>query len=345
MPPPVSASTGNPAGAPLHWGVNLPLPTLSLPGHRHLVESLPDLGYTDVWTGEGGGIDAFTPLTAAAAWQPELRLGTGVVPVLTRGPGILAQTAATLSQLAEGRLLLGVGASVPAHTTALNGVTHDRPLARVRDTVRFLKRALHGLPVGDAYETLSAPGFSLGHTLPRPPKVLVGALRPRMLRVAYQDGDGAVLNLLTAEDVPRVIEAGRGSAPGEGAGEPKETVVKLFLCPTADVAYARAAGRGFLGWILNQKPYHAFHEWLGRGDLLKESYDRYLLGDRAGAGAALPDSLVDALWLHGEPAALRERIAAYLHPGVTTVLLYVAPTPELHARPEKLGSLLAELRG
>lgn len=193
----------------VRWGINLPLPAHALADHRRTVEALPDLGFTDVWTGEGGGIDAFTPLAAAAAWQPGLRLGTGVVPVFTRGPGILAQTAATLSELARGEVLLGVGASVPAHTTALNGGAHDRPLARVRDTVRFLKRALHGEPVGDAYETLSAPGFSLGFTPSRPPKVLVGALRPRMLGVAYGDGDGAVVNLLTAEDVPRVIAAGR----------------------------------------------------------------------------------------------------------------------------------------
>ncbi|MEE1746378.1 MULTISPECIES: LLM class F420-dependent oxidoreductase [unclassified Streptomyces] len=332
----------------VRWGINLPLPAHALADHRRTVEALPDLGFTDVWTGEGGGIDAFTPLAAAAAWQPGLRLGTGVVPVFTRGPGILAQTAATLSELARGEVLLGIGASVPAHTTALNGGAHDRPLARVRDTVRFLKRALHGEPVGDAYETLSAPGFSLGFTPSRPPKVLVGALRPRMLGVAYGDGDGAVVNLLTAEDVPRVIAAGRAEGGVDGVdGRPlpeRETVVKLFVCPTRDAEYARNAGRGFLGWILNQKPYHAFHEWLGRGELLKESYEAHRAGDRRGAAAALPDGLVDALWLHGEPAALRERISRYLHPGVTTLLLYVAPTPELYGRPEALAGLLAELR-
>ncbi|MFG2426731.1 LLM class F420-dependent oxidoreductase [Streptomyces sp. NPDC048590] len=324
---------------PVRWGVNLPLPAGELIAHRATVEALPDLGYSDVWTGEGGGVDAFTPLAAAAAWQPRLRLGTGVVPVFTRGPGILAQTAAGLAELTTGDVLLGVGASVPAHTTALNGGAHERPLARVRDTVRFLKRALAGHPVGDDYDTLSAPGFHLGFVPERQPKVLVGALRPKMLGVAYDHGDGAVLNLLTAEDVPRVIAAGGGPRPG------KETVVKLFVCPTRDASHARRAGRNFLGWILNQKPYHAFHEWLGRGDQLKESYERHTLGDRAGAAAALPDELVDALWLHGDPAAVRERIRAYLRPGVTTVLLYVANTPELHRSPDSLTGLLAELHG
>lgn len=48
-------------------GVNLPLPGLPLRDHRRIVEALPDLGYSEVWTGEGGGVDSVTPLAAAAA--------------------------------------------------------------------------------------------------------------------------------------------------------------------------------------------------------------------------------------------------------------------------------------
>ncbi|MEV0597828.1 LLM class flavin-dependent oxidoreductase [Streptomyces sp. NPDC050315] len=300
----------------LRWGVNLPLPAVELRDHRRTVQALPDLGYTDVWTGEGGGIDAFTPLAAAAAWQPKLRVGTGVVPAQTRGTGVLASTALTLSQLAQGGVLLGIGSSVPAHVTALNGLPHTKPLETVRRTVRALREELAG----------------------RPPKVIVGALRPKMLRLAYEEGDGAILNLLGARDVPTVIGAAGGPYPD------RETVVKIFLCPTPDAEAARQAGRGFLGWILNQKPYHAFHEWLGRGDALKASYERYEAGDRYGAALALPDEVIDELWLHGDPGELREKIQQFVHPGVTTVLLYVAPTAELAARPDRLPELLAQLR-
>ncbi len=282
------------------------------------MRALPDLGFTDVWTGEGGGVDAFTPLAAAAAWQPRLRVGTGVVPVQTRGAGVLAQTALGLAELAEGGVLLGVGSSVPAHVTALNGLAHVKPLETVRTTVRALRANL-------------AEGF------PNRPKVIVGALRPRMLRLAYEEADGAIVNLLTARDLPRVIEAAGGPYPD------RETIVKIFICPTEDVELARHAGRGFLGWILNQQPYHAFHEWLGRGSALAASYDRYQAGDRRGAAAALPADLVDELWLSGSPAELRDRIREFLQPGVTTVLLYLAATPQLAADPSRLPQLLAEL--
>lgn len=300
----------------LRWGVNLPLPALALRDQGRVLRALPDLGFTDVWTGEGGGIDAFTPLAAAAAWQPSLRVGTGVVPAQTRGIGVLAQTAVALSELAAGGVLLGIGSSVPAHVTALNGLPHAKPLETVRTTLRALRGELAG----------------------RGPKVIVGALRPRMLRLAYEEGDGAILNLLTEEDLPRVIEAAGGPR------EDRETVVKLFVCPTADPRLGRDAGRGFLDWILNQKPYRAFHQWLGRGERLRASAERYDAGDRYGAALALPDDVIDGLWLHGPVPELRERIARFAVPGVTGINLFVAGTPELTADPGLLPDLLAGLR-
>ncbi|MEV4496164.1 LLM class F420-dependent oxidoreductase [Micromonospora arborensis] len=319
------------------WGVNLPLSGLPLTAARELIQALPDLGYTDVWTGEGGGTDAFTPLTAAAAWQPRLSLGTGVVPVGTRGPGVLAQTVGALAELTSGAVLLGVGSSVPAHVTALNGVPFGQPLARVRDTVRFLRRALAGEVVSADYETFSVQGFRLDAKPEQRPRVLVGALRPKMVRVGYEDADGVVLNLLAAADLPRVLEPVQSLLPG------RETVVKLFVCPTGDADHARAAGRGFLGWILNQTPYHAFHSWLGRGDELAVSKRAADAGDRIGAGAAIPDHIVDELWIHGDPARCVERITRYLQPGVTRIVLYVAGTPELARRPQNLPRVLADL--
>ncbi len=320
------------------WALNLPLPGRTLREHRDAIEALPGLGFDAVWTGEGGGLDAFTALAAAAAWQPRLGLGTAVVPVATRGHGVLAQTAASLAELTEDRVLLGVGSSVPAHVTALNGVPFERPLTRTRDTVRFLKRAFSGLPVTEAYETIDARGFVLRDLPPRPPKVILGALREQMLRFAYDEGDGAVVNLVFADDLADVLA--RAGAPRAG----KETIVKLFVCPTPDRERARVSGRGFLGWLLNQKPYHAFHAELPRGPRLAASQERFRAGDAAGAAAALDDDVVDELWISGPVEACREQIERYLLPGVTSVVLYVAPTPELLSDRSAFGRVVSDLR-
>ncbi|CAG6390823.1 LLM class F420-dependent oxidoreductase [Streptomyces cocklensis] len=325
-------------GAPApRWGVTLPLPGLPLDRHRFVVERLPDLGYTDVWTAEGGGTDAFTPLAAAAAWSQDVRIATGIVPVQTRGPAVLAQTAATLAQLAPGRLLLGLGASVPAHVTDINGIPFDEPYKRTRDVLRFVTRALRGEYVSGDFDTFSITGYQLPHPPSDPVKVILGALRPGMLRLGFTEGDGAITNLLFPEDVPAVLDAVGPQPPG------KELVVKVFVCPTEDTDFARRTARPFLAWILNREPYRRFHEWLGHGELLGPAHERWAAGDVAGAQRALPDEVVDALFVNGSPEECRERIRRYHRPGVTTIQLYVSLPPEVLASPPRLLDTLTRL--
>ena len=78
--------------------------TVHLPGHVHAqrdyYKKLADLGYTDIWSAEADGADAFTPLAMAAAWEPRLRLGTAIVPAYTRSPALMAQSVATMADAA-----------------------------------------------------------------------------------------------------------------------------------------------------------------------------------------------------------------------------------------------------
>ena len=74
------------------WGITVPFDGVPLSEHRDWFRELVDLGYTDAWSAEAMGSDAFTPLALAAAWAPELRLGSAIVPAFTRGPALLAQS-------------------------------------------------------------------------------------------------------------------------------------------------------------------------------------------------------------------------------------------------------------
>ena len=85
-----------------------------------------------------------------------------------------------------------------------NGLAFDRPLPRVRDTARFLRAALAGEKVTERYETFAVDGFRLGLVPDPPPKLLVAALRPGMLRLAGRESDGAILNWLAPGDVATV---------------------------------------------------------------------------------------------------------------------------------------------
>jgi len=154
---------------------------------------LADLGYSDFWAGESDRVDGVTPLALAAASEPRLSLGTAIVPVYTRGRALLAQTAATLASAAPGRVTLGLGASSPAIVEGWNGIAYRDPLGRVRDTVRYLRRALAGERVEG--------GFRLGAVPDPPPRLAIGALQPQMLRLA-----GALSNLAQVELVALELE-------------------------------------------------------------------------------------------------------------------------------------------
>ena len=79
---------------PARYGMTVPLGGIPLVKQRDLVAEMADLGYTDLWTGEADAHDAFTPLALASQWAPGLRLGTAIVPAFTRGPLVIAQSAA-----------------------------------------------------------------------------------------------------------------------------------------------------------------------------------------------------------------------------------------------------------
>lgn len=313
------------------WGLTIPLPGIPLTAHREIVQALPDLGYTDVWSAETNGFDAFTPLALAAAWEPTLRLGTAVVPVYTRGPALVAMSAAALSAAAPGRFVLGLGASSPVIVDAWNGIEFDRPYARTRDMLHAVRTALAGERVNGEFATFAVKRFKLEQPPDPPPPILLAALRPQMLRLAAREADGAILNWLAAYDVPRSIEA-----MGETAGE---VVARIFVCPTADAAYARTLGRALISTYLTVPAYAAFHDWLGRGERLEAMHQAWAAGDRTGAASAVPDDVVDDLVLHGDPAQCREQLQAYADAGVTTPMLALLPTPDGPPSPEVLRAL------
>jgi probable F420-dependent oxidoreductase len=299
------------------WGITLPLTGVPLAAHRELVRELPDLGYTDVWSAETAGTDAFTPLALVAEWAPRLRLGTAIVPVYTRGAGLLAMSAATLADLAPGRFILGIGTSTPTIVEAWNGVPFTEPYARTRDTVRFLRAALAGAKVTESYPTFSISKFRLERAPEQPPQLMVAALRPGMLRMAAREADGAITNWLAPTDVPKVRAE---------IGPDRELVARIFVCPTEDVDAARALGRLLISSYLTVPVYAAFHDWLGRGDVLRPMHEAWAVGDRAGANAAIPDEVVDDLIVHGSLEYCRERVASYLEAGLDTPAIALLPT-------------------
>jgi len=300
----VSTST-----VPQRYGITFPFDGIPLAEQGDLVREIADLGYTDLWSAESGGHDAFTPLALASVWAPTLRLGTAIVPAYTRGPATLAEQVASMSQAAPGRFAIGIGTSSDVIVERWNGIPFDKPYQRVRDTIRFLRAALAGEKVTADYETFSVKGFRLGIRLAEPPPILVAALREGMLRLAGREADGAIVNWLSAEDVRTVAPI---------VGEGKEVAARIFVLPTTDRDTVRAIGRRMIAEYMNVPVYAAFHEWIGRGDALRPMWDAWKAGDRAGATEVIPDEVLDDLIVWGSPEQCAEGVRRYADNGVTT---------------------------
>jgi probable F420-dependent oxidoreductase len=302
------------------YGLTVPLSGISLADHREVYRELADLGYTDVWSAESDGADGFTPLALAAAWEPRLRLGVAIIPVFTRGPALLAQSAAALADAAPGRFVLGIGSSSDVIVERWNGIAFSEPYKRTRDMVRFLKAALQGEKIQQAYETFEVNGFRCGIALAERPPILIAALREGMLRLAGREGDGAIVNWLSAEDVKTVAPIVQAQGAGGGG---KEIVARIFVCPSADAETVRAQARWAIAAYLNVPVYAAFHQWIGRSEQLQPMWDAWRAGDRKRALEVIPDEVVDDLIIHGPPEACREHIDRYLEAGVTTPALAI----------------------
>jgi probable F420-dependent oxidoreductase len=305
------------------YGLTIPFDDVPLVDQRDWIVELADLGYTDVWSSEANGADAFTPLTLASVWAPSLRLGTAIVPAFTRGPGCLAQSVGSLASAAPGRLALGIGTSSDVIVERWNGIPFEKPYERTRDMVRFLRHALTGEKVNVELETFTVRGFRLGVVPPEPVPILVAALREGMLRLAGREGDGAIINWLSAQDVTKVAPIVHGAA--QPAGTSKEIVARIFVAPVDNAESVRSLGRFAIAAYLNVPVYAAFHEWLGRGEVLGEMWRLWKEGDRRGALAAIPDHVVDELIIWGPPEKCREHIQRYIDAGVTTPALALLP--------------------
>src|SRR5262245_47965055 len=279
-----------------------------------------ELGYTSFWTAETTGPEAFSLLGAAGAAAPGLDLGTGVLALQLRTPMVVAMAGATLQALhPDSDILLGVGISSPVVTERWHGVPYgDRPLDRLRGHVTLLRQCLSGERVDSAGDFYQVKGFRLGVRLPeRRPKIVVGALNPRMLALAGELADGVLLNYLPASHVPWSVEQVR-----KGGNATVYAYVHAGVCAREDgIDLAR---RDPFSYAVVPS-YAANFERAGYGDEVTEIVARHRDGDRAGALAAVSDRMVDGIDVMGDADTVAATMRAYVDAGVDVPVLMPLP--------------------
>lgn len=314
-------------------GVTLPLGGLALHQHRGAIEQLRDAGISEVSTGESNGLDGLSPLMLASAWCPDLTLSASVLSAFTRGPSILAGSAAALAEAAPGRARFGIGAGSDRIVTDWNGIPFTRPYSRVANVLRVLRATLAGERASSVPEAVAALGvrdFRLARVPEQPPALVVAALGPRMQRLAAAEADGVSLNFLSPSDITTVREA--AAAVPRSLADPLTVQTRIFVVPARDEADPEAAlvARRLIAAYLTVPVYANFQRWLGRGEQLKDMQTAWDGGDRAKAVELVPEAVVNDLFLIGPPARCASRVREYVEAGtnIVTMNLLASSGPE-----------------
>jgi probable F420-dependent oxidoreductase len=297
------------------WGLTLPLTGVPLARHGEYVKRAEAAGYTDLWSGETAGPDGFTPLALSAAWTERMRLGTGIVGVFQRGPALLAQEAAALSDASEGRFVLGIGSSSDRIIEGWNQIPFEKPLSKVRETLEFLKVALAGERTSTRFKLETKPAYEI--------PIVLAALRGKMLELAVEQADGAFTNFLPLDGLPQVV------APLADAPDDFELLCRFFCLPGPREEVEPVARYMFSTYI-TVPVYTEFYKWLGWGERIQPMLDAWSAGDRQKAAAEAPWEAIEQMFIFGTPEEMKERLEAFVAGGITCpVLTMVCPPDQL----------------
>ena len=296
------------------------LPALGNAAAPEVARRAESLGYTSFWVAETTGAEAFSTLAIAGEAAPSLDLGTGVLALQLRTPMLAAMGAATLQAAhPENDIVLGVGISSPVVTERWHGAEYgDRPLAQVREYVTLVKELLQGESVSFAGDFYSVSRTRLGVRLgDKRPKVVVGALNEKMLRLAGEVADGVLLNYIPASHVPWSVEQVRA-----GGDATIYAYVHAGVCEREDGI--EAARRDLFSYAVVDS-YAASFRRAGFGDEVDAIRGAHEAKDREGALAAVSDRMVDAIDVMGDADHVRRTVQSYVDNGVEKPVLMPLP--------------------
>ena len=288
------------------------------------------LGYEAVYVTHIAGRESLTVITAYALATERIRVGTGVTPIYSRTPCTMAQTAASIDELAGGRLNLGLGVSHRPVVEGWYGQTIDRPVAEMREYVAIVRAILRGEdpPPGEKWRT----GFRLSGLDPRPDvPVYLAALSPAMLRLAGEIADGVVLWLCNPEYIREVVvpEVAKGRERAGRDAEEFDIVPAVPSALTEDPQAAYATMRGDLLTYFGLPFYRAMIERSGYGEDIA-AYDA-AAGDVDAMKAAISDRFLEALTAVGDEASVVAGLERYRAAGATSPCLGPIPRTDFEA--------------
>jgi 5,10-methylenetetrahydromethanopterin reductase len=295
------------------------------------VQYAEEKGFEAVWQAESRLVrDAIVPMAAYAAVTERIKVGSGVINNWTRNIGLLAATFLTLDDLAQDRIICGIGAWWDPLARNV-GIERRKPLTAMRETVEILRRLLHMERVTYHGEFVHVDGIELdvvhGRREPRNVPIMIGATGDKMMELAGEIADGVVLNYC----VPPQYNDNALELLEKGARKNGRTVEdldrpQLVVCSVdADADKAIDTTRELLTQYLAQQPHIAKASGVSQ-DVVTEIQS--ILGWPATkeqiqrAKHLVPEELIHRITASGTPEQARAKVAQYREHGATCPILY-----------------------
>jgi F420-dependent oxidoreductase-like protein len=301
------------------------------------VADLERIGMDVVWVAEAYGVDGVSLMGYLAAITERMQIGSGILPIYTRTPTLLAMTAAGVDLLSGGRCILGLGASGPQVIEGFHGVAYDAPINRTKEIIEICRKVwrrevveydgrFYKLPLPEEQGTGLGKALKLiTHPVRDRIPIYVASLGPKNVEMTAEVADGWIPTLFWPEKAKDVWgeSLGKGNANRASDLDPLEVVAGGTVAIGEGLEHLRDRARPGIALYVggmgarDRNFYNQLFRRYGFEKEAEEIQELYLAGKKDQAAAAVPKEFLDATSLIGPESWVRERVEAYAAAGVT----------------------------
>ena len=266
-------------------------------------------GYETFWVPEGGA-NALVQLTAIATATSRIKLGTGILPIFSRTPTLLAMSAGGLDAISRQRFILGLGVGHQGSVEKGHGIPFRRPMTRIRETVEIVRRLLRGENVTYDGRVFNLQDSGLSFTPVRPDvPIYLAALGPKMIEMAGETADGVLLNWASPSYLEQAREHIRRGAERAGRN-PEDIDVACYLRTAVvdDLERVKPELQGQIARYFRMPYYRDYFRQMGFEEETAIVSEALTRGDTAAAAAAISDEMQGELGIFGTAEQCRQRI-------------------------------------
>lgn len=288
-----------------------------------------DLSYDSIWVPEMWGRDAFSILGLLAAHTKRIKLATGIIPIYSRSPAIIAQTIATLDEISDGRMMLGLGTSGPIVIENWHGVPYEKPLQRTREYVEIIRMILNSERVNYDGEIFNLKNFRLQFkpfrkNLP----IFIAAMGSKNIQLTGELADGWIPFLVPPEQLhngKKELEA--------GAGKAQRSLDQILVSPyipaavSEDIDLAQDVVKEYIAYYVGGMGtfYHQAMVRYGFKDEADKIVKAWSQGDKSGAIKSVSQEMLESLSICGNAESGQSKITQYIDRGADLPIILFPP--------------------